>query len=87
MLVGASAIAVFWVVAEYARRRQLRLGWRRWFLTGLVIFYGVFVTLLAIGFLEEGAGQAALVMGLILGVPGVIFCVLLKRFVFNRARG
>ena len=83
-VVGALGDAVLWGVVEYSRRRNLHLAWWQWLLTVMAIVYWVLTALLAIGFLAEGAPQAALVMGLILGVPGVLFYALLLRFVFNR---
>jgi len=37
-----------------------------------------------VGFLGEGAPQAALVMGLVTGIFAVIWAVLLGRFVFKK---
>jgi len=45
----------------------------------------VIVLMVVAGFLEEGAGQAALVMGVLMGVIAVIYGVALGRFVFSRA--
>ena len=82
VFVGALAMAALWFAVTYSRSHELRLGKGKWLLTILVILYCGFVALVGIGFLKEDAGQAALVVSLIMGVPGVIFVVLLKRFVF-----
>ena len=82
VIVGALAMAALWAVASYSRNRGLRLGVGKWILTVLVVCYWVFVSLVGLGFLHEGAVQAALVMSLIMVVPGVILVVVLKRFVF-----
>ena len=82
VIVGALAMASLWAAASYSRNHDLSLGVGKWILTVLVILYWVFVSLVGIGFLQEGAVQAALVMSLIMVVPGVIFVVLLRRFIF-----
>ena len=82
LIVGALAMAVLWAAVSYASNHGIRLGVGKWVLTVLVICYWVFVSLIGLGFLHEGAVQAALVMSLIMVVPGVVFIVLLKRFVF-----
>ena len=81
VIVGALAMAAVWLASSHSRNQGIQLGIGKWILTVLVIFYWVFVILMGLGFLDEGAGQAALVMCLITGVPGVVFVVLLKRFV------
>ena len=86
LLIGAGAMATVMLVAGYARRHKLELGWLQWLPTLLAIMYATFVVLLVVGFLEEGAVQAALVMSLIMGVPAVIFGVLLFRFVYGRTQ-
>jgi hypothetical protein len=82
LLVGAIAMAVMLLAVDYARRHELGVKWWQWVLTILAIIYAAFTVLLIVGFLEEGAAQAALVMSLIMGLPGVIFGVLLVRFAF-----
>lgn len=82
LITGALAMAALWAAVSYRRSQGLRFGAGKWLMTVLVIFYWVFVILAGFGFLYEGAVQAALVMTLIMVVPGVIFVVLLKRLVF-----
>ena len=84
LLVGASAMATVLLAADYARRQKIYLSWWQWLLSVLAVVYSMFVVLLIIEFLHEGATQAALVMSLIMGVPAVILIVLLTRFVFGR---
>ena len=84
LLIGALAMATLLLGVDYARRQRIYVGWWQWFLAVLAVIYSTFVVLLAIEFLKEGATQAALVMSLIMGVPAVIFVVLLVRFVFGR---
>jgi uncharacterized membrane protein len=83
LIVGACAAAVLFLAMSHARRHEVRVSWWKWSLTVLAVIYAVFVVLLGIGFLAEGATQAALVMSLILGIPAVVFAVLLVRFVFS----
>ena len=75
LFIGAVAMAVLFFAFDYARRHDFNLSWWAWLLTVLGVLYAVFVVLLGIGFLAEGAIQAALVMSLILGIPAVIFVV------------
>lgn len=82
LVVGAIAMAVMLLAVDYARRHSLGLKWWQWLLTILVVIYTTFAVLLIVGFQGEGAGQAALVMSLIMGLPAVIFSMLLLRFVF-----
>ncbi len=83
LLIGASAMATILLTVDYVRRHKLNVAWWQWLLTILVVTYATFVVLLIVGFLGEGAGQGALVMSLIMGLPAVIFSVLLVRFVFT----
>jgi uncharacterized membrane protein len=83
LIVGACAAAVMFFGINHARCNALSVSWWKWLLTVLAVIYAVFVVLLGIGFLQEGATQAALVMSLILGIPAVVFAVLLVRFVFS----
>jgi uncharacterized membrane protein len=83
LIVGACVAAVMFFAIDHARRNALSVSWWKWLLTVLAIIYAVFVVLLGVGFLQEGATQAALVMSLILGIPAVVFAVLLVRFVFT----
>jgi hypothetical protein len=82
LIIGALAMAAMLLLVDVARRRRMAVRWWQWALTALGILYGVFVIELVAGFLAEGAGRAALVMGLITGIVAVIWGVLLRRFVF-----
>jgi len=84
LLIGALAMAVLFFLADYARKNEIALKWWHWVLTILGIIYAVFVLELIVGFLGEGAPQAALVMGLVTGIVAIIWAVLLGRFVFNK---
>jgi hypothetical protein len=86
LLVGALAMAAILLTVEYARRGKIYLAWWQWLLSVLTVIYAMFVVLLVIEFLKEGATQAALVMSLIMGVPAVIFVVLFVRFAFGRTQ-
>lgn len=82
LLIGAIAMACFFWLVNYAGKKGLKLAWWHWLLTVLAILYSVFVVELIVGFLGEGAPQAALVMGLITGLVAIIWAVLLRRYVF-----
>jgi len=82
--VGVVATVGLWLLATYARRKELQLKWWQWALTVMGIAYAVFVIEVIIGFLAEGEPRAALVMGILTGIFAVIWGVLLSRFVFLR---
>lgn len=82
LFIGALAMAALFLLLDYARKNEITLKWWHWLLTVFGVLYAVFVLELIVGFLAEGAPQAALVMGLITGILAVIWGVLLKRFVF-----
>lgn len=84
LLIGALAIAVVFMLADFVKKNALSLRWWHWLLTVLGVIYTVFVLELVYGFLAEGAPQAALVMGLVTGIFAVIWAVLLRRFVFTQ---
>jgi Na+/melibiose symporter-like transporter len=83
MLIGAAVAAGFLLVYHRSRKKQLSVTWWQWGLTVLGFLYAVFVLEMIAAFLDEGAARAALVMGLIFGLFGVIWAVLLARFVFK----
>jgi len=85
LFIGALAMAGLFLLVEYVRKSRMKLTWWHWLLTVLGIMYTTFVLELIIGFLGEGAPQAALVMGLLTGIVAVIWGVLLRRFVFKKA--
>ena len=89
LIIGAAAMGGLWGIVELTRRRGVKLSWWKWALTLLAIIYGVFVAELVVGFMAEGAFQAALVMGIITGLIAVVWFVLLGRFAFSArsARG
>ena len=84
LLIGALAGATLLLLVDYARKNDLTLKWWHWLLTVLGILYAVFVLELIVGFFSEGAPQAALVMGGMTGIVGVVWGVLLRRFVFAK---
>jgi len=82
LLIGAAAVLALWFLVDTGRRRRSGPRWWQWLITGLGLGYAVFVLELIVGFLEEGAPRAALVMGLITGLIAVIWWILLGRLVF-----
>ncbi len=84
LLIGALAMTAILLLANFARKNEIQLKWWHWLLTVLGILYAVFVLEMIVGFLGEGAPQAALVMGLVTGIFAVIWAVLLGRFVFKK---
>lgn len=87
IVIGALMMLGFTLLVNSVRRRELSISCWRWGLTILAFMYVVFVCEMVISFLQEGAGRAALVMGVILGFVAVVWAVLLARFVFRRKSG
>ena len=82
--IGALMMLGFTLLVNSVRQRGLSIAWWKWGLTVLAFVYAVFVCEMVVSFLQEGAGRAALVMGVILGFLAVLWAVLLNRFVFTR---
>lgn len=87
IVIGALMMLGFILLVNNVRRRGLSVSLWQWGLTVLAFLYGVFVCEMIISFLQEGAGRAALVMGVILGFVAVVWAVLLGRFIFTRRAG
>jgi hypothetical protein len=87
IVIGALMMLGFILLVNNVRRRGLSVSLWQWGLTVLAFLYGVFVCEMIISFLQEGAGRAALVMGVILGFLAVVWAVLLGRFIFTRRAG
>ena len=85
ILIGALAMVALFFLIDYTRKNDLHLKWWQWVLTVLCVLYFVFVAEVVVGFLSEGAMQAALVNGLLTGIIGIVWAVLLGRFVFAKA--
>lgn len=84
IIIGAFLMAGFLLLIDYVRRHKLHIVWWKWTITILGFFYALFILEMIVGFLSEGAGKAALVMGSILGLTAVVWGVLLGRFVFTQ---
>ena len=84
LIIGALAVIMIWVISDINRKRKLNLKKWQWILSMLWVLYGVFILELIVGFLGEDQPKAALVMGLITGLPAIIWAVLLTRFIFFR---
>jgi len=80
--IGSLVTTALILIILYARKRKLHITWWQWTLTILGFLYAIFVLEVIVSFLDEGAGRAALIMGLSLGFIAVVWAVLLGRFVF-----
>jgi hypothetical protein len=85
LFIGAGAATAFLLLLRLARVRGLRVRWWQWGLTFAGLLYGVFVLEVVVSFLREGTPKGAAVMGTVLGFVGVVWAVLLARFVFRRS--
>jgi len=85
--IGALMMLGFTLLVNNVRRRGLSISLWQWGLTVLAFLYAVFVCEMIVSFLQEGAGRAALVMGVILGFIAVVWAVLLARLIFTRRSG
>lgn len=87
IVIGALMMLGFTLLVNSVRRRGLSISFWQWGLTILAFLYAVFVCEMVVSFLQEGAGRAALVMGVILGFVAIVWAVLMARFVFTRKSG
>lgn len=86
ILIGAAAMAGLLFLVDYSRKKKINVRWWQWLITIPCFIYSVFVAEMIVAFLDESAGKAALVMGLIFGFVAIIWAVLLARFVFSGAK-
>lgn len=84
ILIGALAMWVILFLVDFTKQKDLAVPWWQWLLTALNVIYFLFVLELFYGFLGEGASQAAFIMGMFTALLGVIWAVLLGRFVFAK---
>ncbi len=84
IIIGAAVISgAYWLI-NYTKKQQLSIKWWGWLITTFGFLYAVFVLEVITAFLAEGTGRGALVIGLMLGIIGIIWGVLLGRFVFKK---
>lgn len=83
LIIGAAAAGGFLLLTRISRERGHSVKWWGWALTLLGFLYGVFVLEIVIEFLREGTPKGAVVMGTIMGFGGIVWAVLLGRFVFR----
>ena len=82
LIIGAVAMLVFMWLLNYVQKKGIKLSWWEWTLTVLALIYGVFVLEVIVLFLVEREIQGAAFMGGITAIVGVIWAVLLSRYVF-----
>ena len=87
LLIGALVTAGLFITVRLGQKREPAIKWWQWALTFFGFLYLVFVLEIIASFLEEGAGQGALVMGTILGFGVLVWTFLLARFVFAAKSG
>jgi len=85
LIAGAVVMLCFVLLVHHTQKTGKTVQWWQWPLTVLGFLYAIFVLEVIYGFIDEGAGRAALMMGLILGMVAVIWGVLMGRFVFTKA--
>ena len=81
LIIGAVVMLCFLLLVNHTQRSEKKVQWWQWLLTIIGFLYAIFALEVIYGFINEGAGRAALVMGLILGIVAVIWGVLMGRFV------
>ena len=86
IIIGAMAMAGLFLLIDHTRKRKLPVTWWEWILTFLGFAYTVFVLVVIVAFLDEGAAKAAMVTGVVMGFIAVIWGVLLARFVFHQKK-
>jgi len=85
LAVGAVFGAVLTALVKDSRQNSKAIMWWGWLLTIGGLVFGVVVVQTIYGFLSEGAPQAALVMGVIIGTPAIVWGVLVNRFVLKKS--
>lgn len=81
LLTGVFCTSLVFSIVLYASSRNKRFTVFNWVLIMAVILYLAFIIEMIAGFIEEGAPQAALVMGSIFGSVAVIGAVLVSRLI------
>jgi len=84
ILIGCLCTSVISYLIYYANKKHIKLKVWQWFIVIIEVLYIAFVLELIAGFIEEGSGRAALVMGLIFGLLALIGAVLIMRFIFSK---
>ncbi len=81
IIIGGLAMTAFFLIFNYTQKKQLTPPWWFWSMVISDLFYFVFVFLMMSGFLAEGNGRAAMIMGLIFGFPAILLAVFLGRYI------
>ncbi|MDT8402106.1 MAG: hypothetical protein RQ743_10455 [Bacteroidales bacterium] len=81
LFTGVISTSLLFLVILFARSRNKKFTALNWFFIIAEIIYLAFIIELVAGFIEEGAPQAALVIGSIFGSVAVIGAVLVLRFI------
>lgn len=85
LLIGLLAATGFFLLFSHATKHSWQLkGWH-WVFTVLIVAYLVFSVEAIYSLLAEGAGNAAIVTAIVLGLPAAIAIALLIRYVFQPA--
>lgn len=82
LILGIVLGVAFTLLFRHVEQNKLKVTWWEWTLTILALLFTAFTAEVLYVFLAEGAAQAAMVTGLILGLVAVIWLVLLGRFTF-----
>ena len=83
ILSGMLLVLALGMIILRIKNNSLKVRVGGWALIGFALGYSLFVFELIISFIQEGANQAALVMGGIFGFFAIIIWVLLVRFVLT----
>jgi len=83
ILLGILACLTIWIVVHRVKKHTIKMNYWKWALVVLVIAYSVLAIEVIFGFLAEDVPKAALVTGSVLGIPAVIFNVLIWRFMLS----
>ena len=83
IIVGILACLAIWLVVLRVKKLDVKMSWWKWAIVLLVIAYSVLAIEVIFGFLAEDVPKAALVTGSVLGIPAVIFNVLVWRFLLT----
>lgn len=84
---GILVVVALWMLFVYSKKKGIDFSWWHWTLITTTLLYFVFTIAVVLKFLEEDVAQGALLMSILMGVPGVIGAILVWRFVLNKKGG
>ncbi len=80
--IGAVVMLGFMLLFNWTQKNKIQLNWWQWTLTVLAFLYAIVVLETIVLFASEGMEQGMATMGGLTAFIGVIWAVLLQRYIF-----